>query len=185
MSTRGIFGFHLKDKDYLSYNHLDSYPSGLGVDILTDIRVANILELKKLARKVKLVKESAQPTETEEILLKKYANTIVGQTEDGKISYYQLLRELQGKLVDSIKAGYMLDSHKFINDSLSCEYAYILNFDTNEFEVYVGHQTKKSVVVGRYAKEKADHGFYPCSLVKTYPLSNLPTEEDFVKELEK
>ena len=41
MGTRGICGFRFDDKDYLAYNHFDSYPSGLGVEIAEICKVVN------------------------------------------------------------------------------------------------------------------------------------------------
>jgi len=33
MGTRGSFGFRIKTKDKLAYNHFDSYPDGLGASV--------------------------------------------------------------------------------------------------------------------------------------------------------
>ena len=40
MGTRGLFGFYYKGKYYVVYNQFDSYPSGLGVDIVEQIKCA-------------------------------------------------------------------------------------------------------------------------------------------------
>ena len=47
------------------------------------------------------------------------------------------------------------DSSRFLNNSLFCEYAYIINLDTQELEVYIGFN-KNPNESGRYAKFKAD-----------------------------
>jgi hypothetical protein len=38
MGTRGFLGFVLQDKEYITYNHFDSYPSGLGDAVLQWLR---------------------------------------------------------------------------------------------------------------------------------------------------
>lgn len=40
MGTRGLFGFRYKGRYYLMYNHWDSYFSGLGIDLLKEIKEA-------------------------------------------------------------------------------------------------------------------------------------------------
>ena len=37
MSTRGIYGFHINGTDKLAYNHADSYPQQLGLNILGEL----------------------------------------------------------------------------------------------------------------------------------------------------
>ena len=190
MGTRGTIGFRLKEKDYLTYNHYDSYPDGLGVAILADLRLVNIEELKKLAGQVKLVDEDDTPTEEDIFALKKYTDTTVGQTiggDNSKPNWYQLTRELQGELISTIKAGYMADNENFIKDSLFCEWGYIVNFDENVLEVYRGFQKVKENVYGRYKDHEPEKGdstaYYACSLIKTYPLDSLPTDKDFIKDV--
>ena len=41
MSTRGILGYREHGKDFLHYNHQDSYPSNLGMRILAMIKAGN------------------------------------------------------------------------------------------------------------------------------------------------
>jgi len=40
MGTRGFFAFHYKGKYYVMYNQFDSRPSGLGTDLLREIKSA-------------------------------------------------------------------------------------------------------------------------------------------------
>jgi len=44
--TRGIIGFRLNSQDKLTYNHFDSYPDGLGVALLEEIRTVSLEVLK-------------------------------------------------------------------------------------------------------------------------------------------
>jgi hypothetical protein len=42
MSTRGVIGYRAGGKDFLHYNHQDSYPSQLGLRVLAMIRTGNL-----------------------------------------------------------------------------------------------------------------------------------------------
>ncbi len=93
----------------------------------------------------------------------------VGDSADG-MTWYKLLREAQGKM-DVYLTGelrYMIDGIEFIKDSLFCEWAYIINLDNNTLEVWKGFQQSPQKD-NRYGTSLED-GYYPCALIKTYPL---------------
>ena len=48
MSTRGYVGFYKDEKDIGGYNHHDSYPDGLGNQVLDFLRGKNLTQLKKI-----------------------------------------------------------------------------------------------------------------------------------------
>lgn len=187
MGTRGAFGVRIDGKDKLTYNHFDSYLGGLGEDLVGQIsklvKNRGLEKVKELARELKVLEQtdsgSVEPTKVltgEEIArLSKYANRGVSSGHD----LYSLLRELQGKLdVILTDAKVMIDGSSFVNDSLFCEYAYVLNLDTEKFEVYKGFQQKRGV--GRYAEaaakgEPTNFGkeYWPVTLMAEIPLTNL------------
>lgn len=84
-----------------------------------------------------------------------------------------------------------IDSKEFLSDSLFCEWAYIINFDEEVFEIYKGFNKDESAY-GRYAKTKRDE-YADVRLVATVPLKLLLTVkgyakfgvEDYVRFLEK
>lgn len=55
MSTRGAWGFRLNDKDYVTYNHFDSYPTGLGADFVKAIDGHSEDTLRALAGNIEFV----------------------------------------------------------------------------------------------------------------------------------
>lgn len=189
MSTRGLFGIRIDGTDKLTYNHSDSYPTYLGKNIADQIKpfissTEGIEWLKSRARKLRLVDEESKPTEKDKKSFAKFANLGVStQSED---DWYCLLREFQGHLVHALDntlgildIGVMIDSHNFIKDSLFCEWAYIVNLDEMTFEVYKGFQTKRHNK-GRYSKISPDKNsvgdkYYACTLMATYPLTDIPT----------
>lgn len=77
------------------------------------------------------------------------------------------------------------DRSDFGRDSLMCEYAYVLDLDAGVFEAYEGFQKTAGEPSGRFYTETPDEqGYYGCRLVSLWPLSILPTNEDFLKAFE-
>lgn len=181
MGTRGCYGLRKDGEDKLTYNHHDSYPTWLGQNMVDFIKSTSIEEMNKIFDKIVLVKDNDMPSD-EELILWKLTEKI--GTE--KFDWYWLLRDTQGDLSyykqDDTK--YMVDNQGFIKDSLFCEWAYIVNLDTNELEVYRGFQTEPHT--NRYTDYVYDSGsgdkYYPCKLITTYPLGNIP--DGVMEELE-
>ena len=176
MSTRGAFGVRIDGVDKIGYNHCDSYPEGLGRAVLRDARKLRRRRndyFRVQARRLRLVDQQGPPPTREEIeLLGQYVDLGVGgrSTSD----WYCLTRLLQGELAATLKAGLMLDGRAFLDDSLFCEWAYIVNLDEWTFEVYEGFQRNRHER-GRYATDRPTDGdYYPVALVKSWPLDGVP-----------
>ena len=173
MGTRGAYGFHKNGIDKITYNHYDSYPTGLGDDIKKFISNHSIDDINKIFNKIKMVKQNSKPTKKQVESCKKYANVNVskGTVED----WYCLLREAQGNLeayADDL--AYMIDGGAFLKESLFCEWGYVINLDTNVLEIYRGFQTKPQL--NRYfSNEHTDNigEYYNCALVKEVPLGQV------------
>lgn len=186
MGTRGIFGVRIDGTDKLMYNQFDSYPDALGVDMLNDARTMlsewGLEKMKERARALKLVNEETPPPTTEEIaMLEDFSNFDVGEQTD--TDWYCVLRELQGKIMDTLVVGYGHDGSNFIYDSLFCEWGYIINLDEGLLEVYRGFQNtphnKGRYADGRNVPGMCD-GYYPSALINTFPLDDLPDERGFM-----
>jgi len=195
MGTRGLIGFYKDKTTKAMYNHWDSYPNGLGRDVLRAIKGRTTKELNDTFDRIILVVEhKTRPTKEQIEECKEFNNLEVGE-DIMEHSYamkrriddwYNLLREAQGRLdyyIDG-KLRYMIDSKDFIKDSLFCEWGYIVNLDTNELEVWRGFQ--KTSNKNRYSIDKPDDsGYYSCDIMTKFPLSDLPLEDKFVAELER
>lgn len=110
MSTRGSIGFHCKGESKLTYNHFDSYPSGLGSSFVE--------ECKKIVKKY-------TPDEMERVFNQ------IELIDD---------RDYDVSLLTILEKKSMYDATSFIKDSLFCEWAYVFNIDDWAIEIYKGFQ---------------------------------------------
>lgn len=69
-----------------------------------------------------------------------------------------------------------------------CEYAYVIDFDKNTFEVYEGFNTTPLAETDRfYSKELYEYAntqYYPVKLKASFDLSNLPDTDEFLSVCE-
>lgn len=142
MGTRGLFGFCYKGKYYWAYNHWDSYPSGLGADIIKQLQYAidnHLLDdWKNKIVKLIEVDENVSPTDEEIQQLKKYTNLKV--SDQSTDDWYCLLRGTQGCLQSILDAGYIVN-HAINNKNeydADAEYTYTVNLDNNTLDVSWG-----------------------------------------------
>lgn len=147
MSTRGAVGFKVNGVTKVTYNHSDSYPSGLGQDTLDFLRkrlkTGSVELLKEQASKIELVKENVKATPAQIKKYIKYAD--LGVSSQNPSEWYVLLRNLQGDLAGYLDAGVMVDGSAFLKDGLFCEWAYVIDLDKNRFRIYKdGTKLKKS-----------------------------------------
>lgn len=169
MSTRGLYGVVIDGEVKASYNHYDSYPSGLGYQILKEINAGTLTADR--ARYMRLVDESGAPTQDQITTMVDAGlhnpNVSSGETAE----WYSLMREAQGKLHANLTTGYMIDNLEFASDSLFCEWGYLVNFDTNRLEVYEGFN--ENTPVGRFQDMKGQgHSKYrPITLVAEIPFA--------------
>lgn len=185
MGTRAAYGFRINEQDKVTYNHFDGYPAGLGHIIIAQlINFANgqsngdvvsattastevVKDRYELAREnilnLQLVDEDAKPSPEQIEENRQFLNLDVGNKTDQE--WYSLLRNAQGTIEHYLDGTLkvMIDSHGFLRDSLFCEWAYILNFDTGCLEIYRGFNTTNTN--GRYAQEDTTEEYRPVSLL--------------------
>ena len=175
MGTRGSAGIIYQEKEKLGYNQFDSYPDGLGrrmLEIIAKINNENGWEkFKNNFAQLKNIDGSNEITDLE--IIEKYSKYANLNVSEQKLSDpYCLFRKIQGYgWIDEVYKGYLQDypfDNEFIYNSLSCEYAYIINLDTMKLEFYTGFQ-KVSQNGNRFGEEKRDN-YYPCRLVGVFNL---------------
>jgi hypothetical protein len=177
MGTRGTWGFVIDGRELLAYNHCDSYPEGLGDDVLKVARSMAVDEMRTAVRALKVVGPDPQEPTAEDIAaLARWTNLNVG--EKSTSDWYCLTREMQGDVAATMESGYFLAANPgWPADSLFCEWGYVIDLDAGSFEVYRGFQTEAHSV-GRFAERTSDgkDGYAPIRLIATYPLADLPAE---------
>ena len=155
MSTRGAFGIRINGIDKLVYNHCDSYPGGLGAELVSEL--PDVMADPDLRYKAECLKPDSSET-TKRRPTRALRDLLVGRT--------------------------FSDSSDFIYDSLFCEHAYILNLDTNQFEVYGAGSQSQPHDRGRYGQTLAKNQphrskersnlYYGCRLVAAFDANNIP-----------
>lgn len=153
MSTRGAFGFIINGQEKISYNHSDSYPSYLCRNILKELSTLDDIGISHLcmnANNILMVDDQDTPSSEEKEKLEKF----FGYCVDGNKEWYSILRDYQGDIEPYCRQdnalSYMIEYKSFLYTSLYCEYAYIINLDTNMVEFYRGGNTHTDAP-GRYA----------------------------------
>jgi hypothetical protein len=181
MGTRGCFGVRIDGQDKLTYNHWDSYPDGLGASLVDQLRqmIADGVDMAGLARSVRLIDESEPASQEDQ---ERFGpNADLGVSKQDISDWYCLLRPYQGNLSALLQAGVMSNARSFMADSLFCEWAYVVNLDERQFEVYEGFQNTQHSA-GRYSAMPTEHdGYYPVALVASFPLDQIP--ENWIAEL--
>ena len=172
MGTRGCVAFQHEGEIVGWYNHFDSYPDGLGADVLDKIKQHDNETLLKALQSI----------------------NFINQNDDDAEDFYEnhkVIFEMDWvkELIGSYKQFTLQDGTSFLKDGLFCEWAYIFNFDEGTLEVRSGF--------ARFPDEKHPDWFYEpnydSETFYTNELANFPlealrsdkwSEEDFVKTLE-
>ena len=194
MGTRNLTCvWHEKKYKVAQYCQWDGYPGGQGITVLKFLkedfdREKFIKNLDKCRypseKKIKQmwVDCGADPKndwvnlEISEKFKQKYATL---QRDMGAAVLY----EIQKHPVD------LQLSTDFANDSLWCEWCYVIDLDKNMLEVYEGFNKRplSEKTEERFLKidSKPDgSGYYPVRLKEKWPIDNLPDEDEFVEILE-
>lgn len=144
MSTRGLIGFVHNGEVRAKYNHYDSYLEKLGQGIAD------------------------------------FCNTLSVEDWDSFIEAYDKIDWGEKEVTDSLetyqgadilpvilegRAVTLFDEIEFAKDDIFCEYAYLLNLDSKELEIY-SHNFKTEV-----DQTKA---LLPMNLLASYPFNEIP-----------
>jgi hypothetical protein len=153
------------------YGQWDGYPEGQGVKVLDFLRSHNVEVFKSQVRKVRYL----APEEVERESRTNYCG-----------DHDEFSRDTSAGILPLIYSGEVSILHNqedFIKDSLMCEWAYVIDLDKNTFETYRGFNKSPLNERARfYYGGKQDGGYYPCSLVRSFHFTQLPTDEYFLKE---
>lgn len=192
MGTRHLICV-VKEGEYkiAQYGQMDGYPSGQGVEILDF--------LKKMDRKTFLTSlgSTFQPTDEQIAAWWKEVGHDIS-TSDGfvsmeisqkyKVKHPSLSRDAGAdifKIINDSSEPIPVNHYlKFAAESLFCEWAYVVDFDKNTFEVYEGFNKEPLAKSERFYGLITDDssGYEPVRLKKAYSLDDLPDEDTFLAD---
>jgi hypothetical protein len=187
MGTRGAYGFRINEQDKITYNHFDSYPDWLGRKVMEYVSQTPLDRMRLVANRIVLVGEQTKPSAD---LIEKYRKFAdLGVSTRKYEEWYCLLRKTQGDLSSyQNDLRHMIDSQLFLTDSLFCEWAYIVNLDSESFEIYKGYNKDLSAR-GRYARCSVpdNYGYTGVTLIKEVPIPDIRLEsiDDLVEGIER
>lgn len=198
MGTRNLTAVSINGEYKVAqYGQWDGYPSGQGATILNFLqKEGNVAKLRSSLEKVRFL----DPEGVDKSMVESFnnnppqwSNEPDNRTDEQKYWASTFLsRDIGGKILHNIISSnddeiVIKNQIGFADDSLMCEYAYVIDLDKNTFEVFEGFNSGE-VVSGRFssndtALEKTE-GYGPVKLVKEYNLSDLPEESVFISDLE-
>jgi len=182
MGTRNLTLVHL-DGTYkvAQYGQWDGYPSGQGATILDFLKTWDRPDFTTKVRACSFL-SSEELTALDEKIKKK-------QIPDWPKVWPHLSRDTGAKILQMIAAsknGLRLKNQlSFAGDSLFCEWAYVIDLDTDQFEVLQGFNQQPLQPGDRFyyvpGLEPCD-GYHPVHTVARYSLTSLPTLEQVIKD---
>ncbi|ECN6005620.1 hypothetical protein ZD68_06300 [Salmonella enterica subsp. enterica serovar Brandenburg] len=185
----------VKNNEYkvAQYGQWDGYPSGQGVNIL------NFLKEMSQDKFLKGIDNCFEPTE-EQIKswwaeaghdIDKSNGLVSAEIYDRFMKNHPSLSRDMGSNIlhfiqDSVTPVPLQLNVEFAADSLFCEYAYVIDLDKGTFEIFKGFNSKPLADGERFYNPETpvNAEYHPVRLIKEYRLSELPTEEAFLMELE-
>lgn len=159
------------------YGQWDGYPGGQGRTALEFLRNTDLNEFQNKLNRCHFCNDlEIQSIEIEletnnELFITKYNHL----SRDCGANILYKVNESDGLgLVNQSKFGF----------NSSCEWAYVIDFSKNTFEIYKGYNQHKLNESQRFYSETDDGGYYGAKMIDWYDLDQLPTEEQFLYNLE-
>lgn len=189
MGTRHLICVSSGDRYRIAhYGQWDGYPSGQGISILNFLKSPMTEQLKSNLKYCSWLTEDELEKLWKEFGIDKNQDYVDYDIyKDFCSKYPQLSRDTGAgilKIVANATGEIKLENNSdFSQDSLFCEWAYVIDFDKNTFEVYRGFNEAPLDESDRFYtdNQEDDNGLYPVRLIKSFDLSALPSEEEFLE----
>jgi len=197
MGTRHLIGVVLNGEYKVAqYGQWDGYFEGQGQNIVNFLlKKDNIKTLIKGLKKVRFLEPDGRDKEFIESYdsrCPEWSNDPDNRTEVEKIWQEKYLsRDLGSRVLTNIATSpkeeeqiLLRNSISFAEDSVFCEYAYIIDLDKNVLEFYVGYNKTPLDKGERFYKEESREGYYPIRLFKKINFCDLTPETGSLLEKE-
>lgn len=178
MGTRGLLCVQ-KNGEYrvTQYGQYDTEPEEAGKYILRFLMNINLEALETTVAECEFY--------TDDELLK--LESTLRDLECGQNYGVKMLRELSACTFEEVLPIILFKGVKklenaidFAQDSLFCEWGYVIDFDKRTFEVYKGYNEQGLTEKDRFYRGESTERFKPIKLAVSYSLDDLPTEEEFL-----
>lgn len=185
MGTRHLIAVkHEGEYRIAQYGQWDGYLSGQGVEILSFLKDNDMSVFKEKLSQLSAITDEELDLQWQDAGAPPGADSVGMDIAD---KFNQLHpengRDCGAKIFgivfnaeQPLKLRYRLD---FAQDGLFCEYAYVIDFDENVFEVWTGFH-KEAVENGRFPGPLDENGYGPVQLRNSWSLDALPSEEEFL-----
>lgn len=149
-STQGLYGFRINDTDYLMLNQVSSEIQGLGNHVfqflMETIENQQIQQLKENVQKIQWVKlyENITPQQKQELIdfhLQYELSSAMNTQATDWATFFALEQGNLSMYLDGFK--YAVNQGYMMLWSETIHYAYIINLDTQHFEIYLGKNFQK------------------------------------------
>lgn len=181
------------------YGQWDGYPDGAGTTILAALKRAHAEDFDDFREKVRstcFISNEEVERRWKEAGADDSGMVSMSVSDTMKSKYPQLQRDMGyaiiDHLIDSAPGQELTDNITFVADSLFCEFAYVIDLDSNTFEVYRGFNQSPLDASERFASHFSAEGqehrnpndlYHPVRLWQSFDLNNLPEEKDFLAAL--
>jgi hypothetical protein len=166
------------------YGQWDGYPTGQGADIAKFI-MANLQTPDGVASFKNKV-DACRFGSNEEIVALQSTFKRDGFADDDYKAFERLIKEypeysrdtgsqILDLISNSVKPRMLQNSIEFANDSLFCEWAWLLNLDNNTLEVYKGFNKRKLGKTQRFHSDAQpdEDKYYPVRLFETIKFDDI------------
>lgn len=193
MGTRHFVGV-VADGEFkvAQYGQWDGYPSGQGMDVLTfastmdpEVMLAEVRDVRFLSEE-----DRAQMKSDWEAVGANESGWVTMEQSDQFYSnpkYAAMSRDVGASVLNLVyegKVDMLDDSSDFPKNSLWCEWAYVIDLDKRQLEVYGGFG-KDLPKNGRWAGvREAGEEYAACEMLALWPLDSLPDKDTFLQTLE-
>lgn len=194
MGTRNLTAVIIDGQPVVAqYGQWDGHPSGQGRVALDFCRKYLKTQAGRDAFKEKLAKCRWNNVDVEEFL-KSIGATDGWLNQEQSLQYHRtfpyLNRDHGAKILSMVNDApkdaeiILNNSYEFAQDSLSCEYAYVVDLTNCTLEAFIGFQRTPPPQGERFSGLGPDHGgYYPVRLAGSWDLNNLPTYRKFEKDI--
>lgn len=195
MGTRSLTCVVLNNEFKVAqYCQWDGYPSGEGLTVLEFLHdLVNTPGKEDIFR----LKVSALEWISDDELKDMWNS--VGADDSGWVTFnvssrfknkwLHLYRDMGAQILETIMTVNseikLKDDHEFGFDGHFCEWAYVIDLDKRQLEVYDGFHKESAPDGQRWTGPVDKNGYGPIQLKKTYSFDELPENDVFINELKK